>query len=75
MEKREILNRIEYITACVVDFASRYSLGIIQAYSYLRRFQGIDLLIKHYDVMHTQSIEDVVADLQLACYNRGGKIV
>ncbi len=74
MEKRDISNRIEYVVACVGAFAQRYMLSNQQAYAYLRRFSGIDFLIKHYGVIHTLSIEDAVDDLQQFCFNQGGKI-
>lgn len=74
MDKREIKNRIEYIVVCVSEFAKRFNLTNQQAYSYLRRFTGIEFLVKHYGVMHTQSFESAVDDLQLYCYNRGGRI-
>ncbi len=75
MDKREKKNRIDYIVACVSEFAERFNLSTRQAYAYLRSFSGIELLIKHYDTMHTLSIDDTVDDLQIACYNRGGRIV
>ncbi len=75
MDKREKKNRIDYIVTCVSEFAERFNLSSRQAYAYLRSFSGIELLIKHYDTMHTLSIDDTVDDLQIACYNRGGRIV
>jgi len=74
MDKHEIKNMIEYIVVCVSEFARRFKLTNQQAYSYLRRFTGIDFLINHYEVEHTQSIESAVEDLQIYCYNRGGRI-
>ena len=74
MDKQEIRNRVEYIVVCVSEFAKRFKLTNQQAYAYLRRFTGIDFLNEFYDVEHTQSIESAVDDLQLYCYNRGGRI-
>lgn len=74
MNKREIKNRIDYIIACVSDFATRYNLSYQQAYAYLRRHTAIDFLLDCYSAMHIQSIENSVDDLQLYCYNRGGRI-
>ena len=74
MDKQEIRNRIEYIVVCVSEFAKRFKLSNQQAYSYLRRFTGIDFLNEFYEVEHTQSIESAVEDLQLYCYKRGGRI-
>lgn len=74
MDQRELKNRIEYIVVCVSEFAKRFKLTNQQAYAYLRRFTAIEFLNEFYEVEHTQSIESAVDDLQLYCYNRGGKI-
>lgn len=44
MDKKEIFNRIEYVVACVGAFAQRYQLSNMQAYAYLRRFTGIEIV-------------------------------
>lgn len=75
MDKKEIINRIEYVVACVGAFAQRYNLTNPQAYSYLRRFTGIDFLLDCYAAEHTLSIDDAVDDLQILCKNNGGRIV
>lgn len=74
MDKREIINRIEYVIACVGAFAQRYRLTNAQAYAYLRRFAGIDFLLDCYAAEHTLSIDNAVDDLQTLCYNHGGRI-
>ncbi len=74
MDKRELRNRIEYIVTVVSCFAERFRLSNAQAYAYLRRFNGIELLIKHYGVIHTQSLDDAVDDLQMFCYRHGGRV-
>ena len=67
-------NQIEYLVTCIGAFAEKYNLAIPQAYSYLKRFTGIDFLIECYDIEHTLSIENAFEDLQQLCYNHGGKI-
>lgn len=74
MNKREILNRIEYVVTCVSAFAQQFKLSNVQAYAYLRRFSGIDFLLDCYAAEHTLSIEDAVEDLQILCQKRGGKL-
>ncbi|MDE6409517.1 MAG: DUF3791 domain-containing protein [Muribaculaceae bacterium] len=74
MDNREIKNRIEYIVVCISEFAKRFNLTTQQAYGYLHRFKGIDFLNEFYEVEHTQSIESAVDDLQMYCYNNGGRI-
>ena len=74
MDKKEILNRIEYVVCCVGAFASRFNLTNAQAYAYLRRFSGIDFLLDCYAAEHTLSIEDALEDLTHICLQKGGQI-
>lgn len=74
MDKRDILNRIEYVVCCVGAFASRFNLTNAQAYAYLRRFTGIDFLLDCYAAEHTLSIDDAVEDLIHICLQKGGQI-
>ncbi len=74
MDKKELLNRIEYLVSCIGAFAQSYHLTNSQAYAYLQRYTGIDFLLDCYEAEHTLSIEDAVADLQTICYREGGRI-
>lgn len=74
MDKKDIFNKIEYVVACVGAFAERFDLSNSQAYSYLRRFTGIDFLFDYYEAEHLLSIEDAVDDLQLICKREGGHL-
>ena len=73
MEKKEIINKIEYVICCVGAFAARFDLSNAQAYAYLRRFTGIDFLLDCYAAEHTLSIEDAVDDLIHICLQKGGR--
>ena len=74
MDKKIIINQIEYVISCVGAFASKYSLSNFQAYAYLRRFSGIDFLIDCYSAEHTLSIDEAVEDIQSICFKKGGRI-
>lgn len=74
MDSDKTSNMIEYIICCVGAFAKRYRLSNTQAYSYLKRYEGIDFLIDCYDVEHTLSIDNAVSDLQVLCFNNGGHV-
>ena len=74
MSREEKVNRLEFIVACVGEFALRYGLSNPASYSYLRRFSGIEYLLKHYEAEHTLSIDEVVDDLQVLCQRNGGKV-
>lgn len=74
MDKKKLFNRIEYLATCISAFGEHFNLSNIESYNYLRRYKGIDFLIKCYDAEHTLSIENAVEDLQLLCSNNGGKL-
>lgn len=74
MDKKDIFNRLEYVIACVSEFAQRFSLETYQAYAYLRRFSGIEFLLKHYEAEHILPIHETIEDLQALCKRNGGKI-
>ena len=57
------------------EFATAHSLTPSQAYRYLDRFKGIDFVTRFYDVEHTFSFEDVIADLTSYCHRKGGALV
>lgn len=74
MSREDITNRLEFIVACVGEFSMKHGLSNKEAYAYLRRFSGIEFLLKHYEAIHTLSIDEVVDDLQVLCMRNGGKV-
>ena len=72
---KEQSNIIEYLTCVIGAFARQFSLTNANAYRYLRQYKGLDFLIRHYTVEHTQSIEDAVEDITLICNRHGGALV
>lgn len=67
-------NKIKFIIALVAEFSRTYQLKQKQAFNYLRRFKGLDFLEKHYNIMHTQSFEDVIESLIIVCQRNGGQL-
>lgn len=74
MSREENSNRLEFVIACVGEFSMKYGLSNQAAYSYLQRFCGIEFLLKHYEAIHTLSIEEIVDDLQVLCKRKGGRV-
>lgn len=70
-----IKNKAEYIIAFINEFARRHTLTDVQAYRYLKRFRGIEMLDKFYEVMHTLSFKDTTDDLTAFCHKNGGQII
>ena len=67
-------NMLDYIVACVSEFASHYDMHMKDAYRYLRKYKGIDFLMQYYDAEHTLSFEDAVEDLTAICKRNGGNV-
>lgn len=74
MGKEDTKNKVEYFVAIINEFAKRNSLSDSQAYRYLKRYKGIDLIDRFYNIMHTQSFRDVLNDLTAFCNKQGGAI-
>lgn len=67
--------KAEYIVASINEFARRHQLTEVQAFRYLQRFEGIKLLERFYEVMHTLSFNDTTEDLTAFCHRNGGKLI
>lgn len=67
--------KIPFINACIRSMGHRFNLPTKNAYLYLKHFQGIDFLLKFYNTLHLQSIEDTVDDLVIICQKQGGAIL
>lgn len=64
----------EYIVALIAAFARRYSMTDAQAYRYLSRYGAIKVAHDYYDVMHTQSFDDMVQSMASYCHRKGGEL-
>lgn len=71
---RLLIDKIEYLIILVAAFASRYNMSEVQAYQYLAKYGALSLCEKHYNIMHTLSVEDNIETLQSYCHRKGGSI-
>ncbi|MCD8387992.1 MAG: DUF3791 domain-containing protein [Bacteroidales bacterium] len=60
---RELSNKTDYIIACISEFATRFQFKLQPAHAYLSQYLGIDFLLKHYEALHTLSIDEAVEDI------------
>ena len=72
MSRRELNNQVEYLVACVGDFARQHRLSPHAAYLFLKKHRGLTFLFDSYDVEHTQPIETAVDDMLDVCRRHGG---
>lgn len=69
-----MLNKIEYLVLLVAEFASRSQISEQQAYRYLNQYGALALCEKHYNIMHTLSVEENLQTIQEYCQRKGGKL-
>lgn len=73
MSKKE-LHTIEYIIVLISGFAASAGITETHAFRYLNSYGAIALCQKHYDIMHTLSVEDNINTLRDYCQRKGGSI-
>ena len=64
----------EYIVALIAAFASHYQMTEVEAYRYLSSHGAIKVAHDFYDVMHTQSFDDIVQSMASYCRRNGGSL-
>lgn len=64
----------EYIVLLIAAFASHYSMTDAEAYRYLNHYGAIKIAHDYYDVMHTQSFDDMVQSMATYCQRKGGNL-
>ncbi len=67
-------DRVEYFVACVAEFAKAFGLDTRRSFDYLDKHQGLDFLMRCYDVEHTVAFADAMTDLQKVCRKHGGHL-
>lgn len=66
---------VEYTVALVNEFAQTFNLSDSQAYRYISRFNGIEMIERHYDIMHTLDFQETVNSLAIFCNRQGGALL
>ena len=68
---REERNKIGYTVGLVSEFALRFGVRPRQAYAYLKRYKGMEHLLHHYGLQHTQVFPNTV-NMQAPVYKNNG---
>lgn len=69
-----VMDKIEYLVLLVAAFASRCKVSEVQAYRYLSEYGALLLCDKHYNVMHTLSVDENIDTLKAYCQRKGGSL-
>ncbi len=70
----QLMDKIEYLVLLVAEFAVRSKVSESTAYRYLSQHGALTLCDKHYNVMHTLSVEENIQTLREYCQRRGGNL-
>lgn len=65
----------EFIVLLIRKFAQRFGLTDREAVNYIERYDAMNLLSEHYDVMHTLSFEDNIESIATYCHRKGGLLI
>ncbi len=71
---KQVMDRIEYLVLLVAEFAAHSKVSEAMAYRYLNQYGALALCDKHYNVMHTLSVEENIQTLREYCQRRGGNL-
>ena len=61
--------QINYLVACVSEFARRYNMDLPTAFDYLYTHKAIEFIKENYDIEHTLSWDDAIHDMKTICAN------
>ena len=68
-----VVNKIEYLVLLVAAFATRCNVTEAQAYRYLSQYGALALCDKHYNIMHTLSLDENIETLQAYCQKKAAE--
>ena len=71
----QVKDKVEYIVALVNEFAKHFGLTDVQAFRYITHYNGIDLIDRHYDIMHTLGFKETVNSLAAYCNRQGWALI
>ncbi|MCF0205809.1 MAG: DUF3791 domain-containing protein [Bacteroidales bacterium] len=67
-------NTVEFIAVVVSSFAQKFGMSNADAYKYMKQFGAMESIIRNYEGLHTQSIDDAVDFAVDVCRNHGGNL-
>jgi len=70
---KETSHKISFISFIIPEFAYSYKMEMQDAYFYLKKYGGLDFLMRHWWALHTDNPFWAVRDLYNVCYKNGGE--
>jgi hypothetical protein len=69
---KEISDKVSFISFIIPEFAESYKMNTQDAYFYLKKFGGLDFLMKHWWALHTDNDIWAIHDIYQICHQNGG---
>lgn len=66
--------QINFVVACVDEFAHKHNLEVKEAFQFLFQYKAIEFLKENYDIEHTLSLDDTLNDMLVICEKNGGRL-
>ena len=70
---KETSDKISFVTFIIIEFAEAFKMKKADAYQYLKKYGGLEFLLKHWWALHTDDKYFTLRDLYLICLENGGK--
>lgn len=71
---KSVIDKIEYLVLLVAEFARISNVSEVQSYRYLKHYGALTLCEKHYNIMHTLSVEENLQTIREYCLQKGGNL-
>lgn len=71
---KSVIDKIEYLVLLIAEFAHLHKITEVESFRYLQQYGALALCEKHYNIMHTLSVEENLQTLQQYCQKKGGKL-
>jgi hypothetical protein len=69
---RQTRDKVAFISYIIPAFAETYKMPFPEAYRYLKRYGGLDFLLTHWWVLHTDNDIWAIHDIYEICRQNGG---
>ena len=68
------MDKIRYMNLCIVGFGKKFKMPAAVAFNYLKQYNALAFIDKHYEAQHLLPLDDTLKDLQSYCRMNGGAI-
>lgn len=68
------MDKIRYMNLCITEFGKKFGMSADMAFNYLKQYNALDFIDKHYEAEHLLPLADTLKGLQAYCRKNGGTV-